>query len=136
MEIRAAGGVVWRREGDQVVVAVIHRPRHGDWSLPKGKLDDGEDELAAAVREVREEIGADVEPGEDLGTVGYRVRRGGRLLPKTVRYWAMRYRDGAFAPNAEVDEVAWLTVTAAAGRLSYTRDRDVLLRFAGRQLLA
>jgi hypothetical protein len=32
MEIRAAGGVVI--DGDRVVV--VHRPRHGDWSLPKG----------------------------------------------------------------------------------------------------
>src|SRR5207253_445579 len=56
--VLAAGGVVWRRgEGDQLEVVLVHRPRYGDWSLPKGKLDPGEDHRAAALREVEEETG-------------------------------------------------------------------------------
>jgi 8-oxo-(d)GTP phosphatase len=70
--IRAAGGVVVRaRTGagtdagtdagtgrsDTVEVLVVHRVAHDDWSLPKGHVDPGEDEAAAAVREVLEETG-------------------------------------------------------------------------------
>jgi 8-oxo-dGTP diphosphatase len=45
--IRAAGGVVWRDDGGPLRIAVIHRDRYDDWSLPKGKLDHGESDLSA-----------------------------------------------------------------------------------------
>ena len=51
--IEAAGGVVVR-DGQ---VALVHRPRYDDWTLPKGKLDPGESFEEAAVREVHEETG-------------------------------------------------------------------------------
>jgi 8-oxo-dGTP pyrophosphatase MutT (NUDIX family) len=129
MIIRAAGGVLWREEDGETLVAVVHRPRHDDWSLPKGRLDEGEDEQTAAVREVLEETGARVEVGEDLGAVDYIVTKDGRTRPKTVRYWAMRFAGGGFEPSGEVDALDWLPVTDAAGRLSYARDRQVLARF-------
>jgi 8-oxo-dGTP pyrophosphatase MutT (NUDIX family) len=130
MIIRAAGGVLWRDGEGGVEVALVHRPRHDDWTLPKGKLDDGEDETAAALREVAEETGAIVELGPDLGSVDYLVTKDGRTLPKTVRYWGMRYAAGEFTPNGEVDALEWMGVAEAAARLSYPRDRQVLARFA------
>ena len=51
--IEAAGGVVVR-DGQ---VALVHRPRYDDWTLPKGKLDPGESFEEAALREVEEETG-------------------------------------------------------------------------------
>jgi 8-oxo-(d)GTP phosphatase len=130
MLIRAAGGVVWRSAGDDVEVALVHRPRYDDWSLPKGKLDPGEPELDAAVREIREEMGAEVEVGHDLGTIDYIVSKRGSTRPKTVRYWALRYTDGEFVANDEVDDLRWLPVAEAAQLASYARDRQVLARFA------
>src|SRR5580698_7436769 len=72
VEVRAAGGVVWRptATGGRVY-AVVHRPAYDDWSLPKGKLAAGESELVAAVREVGEEIGADVAVSRRITTVRY-----------------------------------------------------------------
>jgi 8-oxo-dGTP diphosphatase len=130
MIVRAAGGVVWRERDGEVVVAVVHRPRHDDWSLPKGKLDAGEDEESAALREVGEETGARVELGADLGTVDYVVTKGGLTRPKRVRYWAMRWTGGEFAPSDEVDELRWLPIADAGERLTYARDRRILTRFA------
>jgi hypothetical protein len=41
--IRAAGGVLWRARGHRAVeVALVQRPKYGDWSLPKGELRRGE----------------------------------------------------------------------------------------------
>ena len=51
--VRLAGGLLWKEER----VAVIHRPRQDDWSLPKGRVDAGESWDAAALREVEEETG-------------------------------------------------------------------------------
>lgn len=124
--IQAAGGVVWRRHGDTVLVAVVHRARYDDWSLPKGKLDGAESALAAAVREVREETGAHVAVSRRIGTVRYATATG----PKRVTYWAMRYQDGEFAATDEVDGLDWLDVPAARTRLGYSTDRTVLDDFA------
>ncbi|EFC86217.1 NUDIX hydrolase [Parafrankia sp. EUN1f] len=131
--VRAAGGVVWRAAPGGVEIVVVHRPRHEDWSLPKGKLDDGETWLAAAVREVAEETGLAVEVGESLGDVTYEVERHGTRSPKIVRYWALRATGGTFVPNEEVDELRWLPLEAAVGLLSYGLDREVVDRFRSRQ---
>jgi 8-oxo-dGTP pyrophosphatase MutT (NUDIX family) len=130
--IMAAGGVVWRDGARGVEIAVVHRPRYDDWTLPKGKLDPGEALLDAARREILEETGFDVEVGRDLGEVTYRQRRGGATATKVVRYWAMRATSGRFEPDAEVDDLRWLPAEEAAAALSYDLDREVLDRFCGR----
>lgn len=132
--IRAAGGVVWRpaAEGEQagVEVAVVHRPRYDDWSLPKGKLAAGEPELEAAVREVLEETGYRVAVGRPLGESRYLKDNGGVTRPKVVRWWAMRAVGGDFSPGREVDQLRWLTLAEAQELLTRETDRQVLERFA------
>jgi 8-oxo-dGTP diphosphatase len=118
-DVRAAGGVV-RREGR---IAVVHRPRYDDWSLPKGKLDPGESSEQAALREVREETGLECELGEELSSTCYRDRKG---RSKLVRYWLMEPVGGEFAPNDEVDELRWLTPAEAAALLTYPRDKELV----------
>lgn len=123
-EVRAAGGLVERAAPDGTVqVLVVHRPRYDDWSFPKGKLDPGEGFLDAAVREVREETGLEVEVGDELASVRYRDHKG---RPKLVRYWRMRAVGGTFEPNDEVDEVRWLPADEARALLTYPHDRALL----------
>ena len=122
-EVRAAGGVLLRDGPDGLEVAVIHRPKYGDWSLPKGKLDDGEDFEQAALREVEEETGMRCELGAELGSVSYRDRKG---RSKLVRYWLMRVTDGEFRPGPEVDELRWLHPEGAAALLSYEHDAELV----------
>ena len=122
--VRAAGGVVWRPGPDgRPEVLVVHRPKYDDWSLPKGKLDHGEEHEAAALREVEEETGLRCRLGRPLGSLAYEDRKG---RPKVVRYWAMTVEGGAFAPNAEVDAVRWLPAAGARAVLSYERDADLV----------
>ncbi|MEO8889397.1 MAG: NUDIX hydrolase [Jatrophihabitantaceae bacterium] len=124
--VAAAGGVVWRVREGRVEVALIHRPRYDDWSLPKGKLESGETELGAAVREIREELGARVAVSRRLRRVRYLVD----AARKSVAYWAMRYLDGEFVANDEADAVQWLTPGNAGKLLSYDVDRSVVADFA------
>ena len=120
--VRAAGGAVWRNNDGTTEVAVVHRPRYDDWSLPKGKSIRGEHPLATACREVREETGVHPVLGPRLPTQRYRSPSG----PKVVRFWAMSGRGGGFAPSAEVDEALWLPVPAARIVLTHQRDVTVL----------
>ena len=124
--IAAAGGVVWRGPQSAVELAVVHRPRYDDWSLPKGKLADGESELQAAVREVGEELGSTVAVSRRVGRVRYVVDS----APKTVTFWAMRHTGGSFTPNDEIDDVEWLTPAKARKRLSYEGERGIVADFA------
>ena len=128
-DIRAAGGLLWRPRADGLDVAVVHRLRYDDWSLPKGKLDGREEPLLAAVREVGEETGRVVQVGRRLQTVRYDV--GDRA--KAVQYWAMR-DDGPLGSGeiGDVDEVAaleWLPLEGVADRLTYADDRSVVESF-------
>ncbi len=124
IEVLAAGGAVWRRDGAGTVeILLVHRPRYDDWSLPKGKCNEGESFLACAQREVLEETGFACTVGDDLLDIFYRDHKG---RPKVVRYWAMEVAGGAFTANDEVDEVRWLAFPAAVSLLSYPHDRPVL----------
>jgi 8-oxo-dGTP pyrophosphatase MutT (NUDIX family)/phosphohistidine phosphatase SixA len=119
----AAGGVVWRPADDgRIEVAVVHRPRYDDWSLPKGKLDAGEHALVAACREVVEETGLEVVAGRRGPTTRYAVDG----APKRVDYWLMRYAGGKFLANDEVDELRWLPPDDAAALVTHAHDRTVI----------
>jgi 8-oxo-dGTP diphosphatase len=118
-QVRAAGGVLLRTGPNGTEVAVIHRPKYEDWSLPKGKLDDGEDFEQAAIREVEEETGMRCALGPELSPVSYRDRKGRRKL---VRYWLMWATDGEFRPGPEVDELRWVDPERAQALLSYQHD--------------
>jgi 8-oxo-dGTP diphosphatase len=117
--IEAAGGVLVR-DGQ---VALVHRPRYDDWTLPKGKLDPGESFEEAAVREVHEETGIRARLVRELPTTNYEVK--GRQ--KIVRYWLMEVDDDSpFVANDETDELRWVPLDEALRLLTYDRDRDVV----------
>jgi len=126
--VYAAGAVLWRPTdlaNPGLEVAVIHRPRYDDWSLPKGKVDPGETAPVAATREVFEETGQGAILGRRLDMVSYPIDQG----VKKVYYWAARSTGGEFTPGREVDELAWLPIAEAMTRLSYPYDRKILRQF-------
>ena len=127
-EVKASGGVVWRRGDRGLEVALVHRPRYDDWSFPKGKLDAGESWKDAALREVEEEIGLRCRLGHELPPTTYRDNKD---RSKVVRYWMMEPLDGEFVPNREVDEVRWLPASEAGDLLTYEHDRELLREVTG-----
>jgi 8-oxo-dGTP diphosphatase len=139
--VRAAGGVVWRQGAgangeQQIEVAIIHRPRYDDWSIPKGKLVPGESDLEGAIREIAEETGYRVRVGRPLGEVTYVKRMGTEDRQKVVRYWSMFAEGGMFTPTREVDQLRWVPVAEAVDILTTDRDQKVMQAFASLPALA
>ena len=119
-EVKAAGGIVLR-DGR---IAVVHRPRYDDWSLPKGKLDPGETWEECALREVREETGLHCRLAGELSHTSYTDRKG---RAKVVRYWRMTITGmDPFTPDDEVDELRWVEPGEAATLLTYPHDAELI----------
>jgi 8-oxo-dGTP diphosphatase len=125
-QVEAAGGVLWRGDPASPEIALVHRPRYDDWSLPKGKLHAREHPLLGALREIEEETGSAARPGRRLGSLRYQVPEG----RKRVRYWACEATGGGFEANREVDEIWWAAPAEAYARLDPAHDARVLKRFA------
>lgn len=129
--IRAAGAVLWRTGANRnVEIAVVHRPRYGDWSLPKGKLDPGETAPVAAVRELREETGFEAVLGRYLRHVEYDVVDRGLRSHKSVDFFSARAISGRFEAGDEVDDLRWLPLPEAEAQLTYEADVAVLRDFS------
>jgi 8-oxo-dGTP diphosphatase len=130
MTVFAAGALCWREVDGQLLIAIIHRKRYGDWSWPKGKVDPGESLPQAAVREIREETGYKVKLGVHLGKQNYMLQNG---AAKEVHYWAAKVTEKAFQecnfkPDEEVEKVEWKTPEEINELLSYEQDKEYLVK--------
>jgi 8-oxo-dGTP pyrophosphatase MutT (NUDIX family) len=123
--IEAAGGLLWRDSEGGRQIALIHRPRYGDWTLPKGKLKEGESWQEAALREVREETECDARLGDFLGCTCYPVRG----VPKVVLFWHMDLiEEHPFAPNRERDQLSWVSAEQALQKMNYADEQALVKR--------
>ena len=125
--ILAAGALVWRKSKEKKIeIAVIHRPKYNDWTIPKGKVELSESSIACAYREVIEETSIETEFGMYLGEVKYQSLDG----PKQVSFWSAQVvKENTFTPNSEVDAIKWVEATKAAKFLSLESDKEILSKF-------
>src|SRR6478672_5136838 len=123
--IKAAGGILQRStpRGDEVMV--VYRKRHQDWTLPRGKVRDGESFQEAAMREVQDETGCSCRIGNYLGTISYSDNG----VPKVVLFCKMTLvEDKGARNNNEIGEALWLQVPAAIERLTHAQEKALLSR--------
>jgi 8-oxo-dGTP diphosphatase len=114
-------------------IAIVHRSRYDDWTLPKGKLQAGETWSEAAAREVREETGYDSTPLGFAGAIGYETSKG----PKLVRFWHMlAMGEPGDQIDSEVTEVCWFSIDEARQRVQYPLDRALLEVWQGPEMVA
>lgn len=127
----SAGGVVLVPVGRQTFVALIEVQDSRVLALPKGHLEEGELSVEAAVREVWEETGLRSTHLAPLGEISYWFysRRLRARIAKRVEFFLLEYRAGSPAHhNDEVDGVRLVPLHRAAASVSYSGEREVLLR--------
>ncbi len=121
----SAGGLLESSEDGELRIAVIHRARYDDWSLPKGHPEDSETNEEAALREVEEETGCKARIIEIVQPTAYLVNN----EPKIVVFYRMAMIErGEFKPDDEVSAVEWLTPADSVSRLTYETERGLVTR--------
>ena len=130
----SAGGVVYRRDGDEIeVVLASRRTRRGElaWGLAKGGIEQDETHEDAAVREVLEETGYTAEIEASLGDTRYFYVWEDTRIRKTVHFFRRRCTGGDPADrDDEMEEVRWFPLERALKRAAYKGEREVLGRAA------
>ena len=126
----SAGGIVFKKSGERIDVALISVGAQRRWQLPKGLVDKDEKPETAAVREAREEAGVDSEVVQHIETVEYwfagldggeRVR-----FHKRVHFFLMRYLDGDTSNHDwEVNEARWVPIDDAVTQLAFDNEKRV-----------
>ena len=104
--VPCAGAVVRDEAGRLLLVRRGHPPSAGLWSVPGGRVEAGETPAQAAVREVREETGLDVEVGALLTTV--------HIGDYVVHDFAAVVVGGELHAGDDADDVRWCTTADAA----------------------
>ena len=123
----SAGGVVIREGEAALEVVICGRDSDGVWGLPKGTPDEGESLEQAAIREVSEETGLQVEIVKKLGVVEYWFASDGVRYHKWVHYYLMRATGGSTEMHdEEYDRVEWLHVKDALRALTFENDKRMV----------
>lgn len=122
----SAGGVVIDR-GRVLMIRTRTLRGRTVWTFPKGRLEKGEAQWEAALREVQEETGYLCRLKGRLNETSFWFRRDTLRVHKTVQWFLLEPLRRAGPPDPrEVDEVRWVPVREAYAKLSYTSDRKLL----------
>lgn len=123
----SAGGVVCRQGPGGLEVVICGRDSDGVWGLPKGTPDPGESLEEAAVREVSEETGLEVEIRQKVGVIEYWFVRDGVRYHKWVHYYLMRATGGSTENHDfEYDRVEWMPVEVAIRTLTFRNEAEMV----------
>ena len=127
---KSAGGVVLNKNNEVVVVS-----QHGNsWSLPKGHIDEGEDAVIAAKREICEESGiSNLEFVKELGSYErYRIGKDGRedgSELKSITLFLFTTNETVLKPiDPENPEARWVPKDKVAELLTHHKDKDFFLK--------
>ena len=131
----SAGGIVINKQsfsannGKVLLIknAALRDPKKAYWGFPKGHINQGERSETAAIREIKEETGIEVEMVKKLGDSRYVFTKEGEKIFKVVVYFLFKYISGELRPqDLEVLEVKWVDSKEALSRLSFKKDQDFL----------
>lgn len=125
----SAGGVLFKEVDGEYYVAVIHRSKQNDWTLPKGHVELGESLEDTALREVEEETNNKAVVLKKIGSFSYSVedKEKNVTYKRTVHWFLMKSKgDNSHKLNFETDQVRWLKVDEDFSFMNYANDKSIL----------
>lgn len=133
MEEVSAGGLVVRKIGGRLEVAIIARYNRGgrlEWCLPKGHPEGVESHGEAAIREVEEETGIAGDILASLGSIDYWFTVSSHRVHKTVHHYLLQATGGELTtendPDHEAVDVAWVDLDVLNAKLSFPNERRIV----------
>lgn len=125
----SAGGVVFKKEHDKILVLVCQHSQHHGWVFPKGLIGDkveNESKEATAIREVEEETGALGKIIDSLPPVSYWYIWDKEKIKKTVYFFLMQYVSGDITRHdTEMENVEWLPMSKVEERISFESEKEI-----------
>lgn len=103
--IPCVGAVIKDDQGRLLLIKRGHAPAAGLWSLPGGRIEPGETDAEALVREMREETGLVIDPGQHIGTVRRPARDG---VVFDIRDYAATVTGGTLCPGDDAADARWV----------------------------
>jgi 8-oxo-dGTP pyrophosphatase MutT (NUDIX family) len=130
VEIRACGGVIHKKKGDDHYILLIRKRNSTIWSLPKGHKKNNESDQDTALREVKEETGFTCLLEGKIGEINFQYHKKGQDYRERVVYYAMApdQKTNIIDTN-EIDEIRWFSLYDADKQLYYQNERDILNNF-------
>ena len=127
-EERAAGFVLFRTLNRQRQYLLLHHQSGCHWAFPKGRLEPGEAEIEAAIRETFEETSiSNLVPVVGFReTSSYTVSRNGQPRSKTVAYFLAETTESEVSLSTEHRAFQWLVFSEAVGLLTHDENRQIL----------
>jgi len=109
--IPCVGAVIKDDQGRLLLIKRGHDPGAGLWSIPGGRIEPGETDAEALVREMREETGLAVQAGPLLGRVRRPVPGGRENVVLEIRDYAATVTGGTLRPGDDAAEARWVAVS-------------------------
>jgi 8-oxo-dGTP pyrophosphatase MutT (NUDIX family) len=125
----SAGGIVFKKNGENIVILLGQHSSHHGWVFPKGLIGDhieNESKEETALREVEEETGAKGKIVQPLQSVTFHYEWKREKRKKTVYYYLMEYIGGDINKHDwEMEKVEWVLEDKVLDKLTYESDKKV-----------
>lgn len=129
----SAGGVIYRKQAGKVEILLI-LDKNSNWTFPKGLIEEDEDWITTAKREIAEEVGlTNLDFVDNLGTSKYFYRFEGRLIRKQVDFFLFLYAgDETPSPLAKegIQDAQWFSADQALANIGYGKSNKEVLEKA------
>ncbi len=132
IKVVSSGGVVYRVENAIPLFLLLTSNKRGVWCLPKGLIEENEDEVTTAMREVREETGVSrVKLRGKVGQIKYQFGFRAKTFDKTVHFFLFETDQADAKVGTEHDAMEWMPYEKALQTLSYPNEKDMLTKAWG-----
>lgn len=123
---KSCGAIVYKMEKGDLKYLLVHQ-NNGVWSFPKGHMENNENEIETALREVKEETNIDIQIIDGFrNSISY-IIEDKKVNKEVVYFVAIPKNDKLFMQESEIDEVKWLDYETALNMITYDSAKKVLI---------